>query len=443
MPTRGLRRTLLAIAVGVPLFAQTGSIVISQIYGGGGNMGATLRADFVELFNRGSQPVDIGGWTLQYASAAGTTWDRTFLSGTIQPGHYYLLQMAVGGPGVSLPSPDAIGELNLSAMSAKIALVAGLANLSDTVPSSPQLVDFVGYGTANAALGSPAPQINNTTAILRRSNGCTDTRNNSADFVTGSPSPRTSRTAPNYCFALPAISTAGIANAASFAAESVAPGEILTIFGSAMGPALLQRLQLNPDGRSVSNSLSGTRVLFNGVPGPLIYTRTDQVSVIVPYGVATSATVEIQVEYNGVPSNRVTLPVAKAAPGIFTLDSSGRGQGAILNQDYFVNGPSRPASIGSVIIIYATGAGRTNPPAPDGGIIGTPLPLVQETVTVKIDGQDAEVLYAGMAPSLVNGVLQINARIPSGLARGGSLPIEVSVGGRSAQSGVTVAVQNP
>jgi uncharacterized protein (TIGR03437 family) len=167
------------------------------------------------------------------------------------------------------------------------------------------------------------------------------------------------------------------------------------------------------------------------------------VSVIVPYGVAATATVEIQVEYYGVPSNKVTMQVAKTAPGIFTLDSSGRGQGAILNQDYFANGPSHPAAIGSVIIIYATGAGRTNPTAPDGSIITTPLPFAQETVAVKVDGQDAEVLYAGMAPSLVNGVLQINARIPSELQRGGSLPIELIVGGRSAQSGVTVAVENP
>ena len=435
------------VAAGSPIFAQTGSIVISQIYGGGGNEGAPLRADFIELLNRGSQPVNLTGWTLQYASAAGISWDRTELSGTIQPGQYYLVQETVGSVGASIPTPDAIGGLNLSANSAKIALVASLVNLSGSVPNSPQLVDFVGYGTANAAAGFPAPLLDNKTAILRRSGGCTDTKNNSADFVVGSPSPRNSRSALNLCSPLPpqgpAISAAGIANAASFAAESIAPGEILTIFGSAMGPAVLQRLQLSPDGGTLSSSLAGTRVLFGGLPGPLIYTRSDQVSVVVPYGIGGAASVDIQVEYNGVLSNKVTLPVALAAPGIFTQDSSGRGAGAIQNQDYYLNGQSRPAAIGSIIIIYATGAGRIDPSAPDGSVIGVPLPLVQQKVTVKVDGQDAEVLYAGMAPLQVNGVLQINARIPASLKRGGSLAIEVTVGGTSAQSGVTVEVVNP
>src|SRR5258708_6158085 len=169
----------------------------------------------------------------------------------------------------------------------------------------------------------------------------------------------------------------------------------------------------SPDGGTVSNSLAG------------------------------SASVEIQVEYNGVSSNKINLPVSRTAPGIFALDSSGSGQGAIQNQDYSVNGLSRPAAIGSIITIYATGGGRTNPQAPDGSLIGVPLPLVVETLTVKIDGQDADVLYAGMAPLQVNGVLQINARIPWSLKRGGSLPIDVTVGGTSAQSGVTVSVESP
>jgi len=437
---------MLAIVVGPPLPAQTGSVVISQIYGGGGNVGAPLRADFVELFNRSTQSVSLAGWTVQYASAAGTTWDRTLLSGTIQPGAYYLVQESVGSVGASTPTPDAVGGTNLSANSAKIALVAGLVNLTGIVPNSPQLVDFVGYGAANSSLGPPAPLIDNVTAILRRGNGCTNLNNNAGDFVIGSPAPRNSKSASNPCsFPLPlppSVSLGGIVNAASFAPGPIAPGEMLTIFGQGLGPTALQYLELSSDGQTVVNSLSGTRVLFNGLPAPLIYTRADQISAIVPYGVVGAPAVDIQVEYNGILSNRVTAAGASAAPGIFTQDASGSGPGAVQNQDYSLNGPSRPAVVGSVIVIYATGAGPTIPSALDGAVIGEPLPKVQQTVTVKIDGIDSQILYAGMVPQQVNGLLQINAVVPA-VSRGGSLPIEVLVGSAPSQAGVTIAVLKP
>jgi uncharacterized protein (TIGR03437 family) len=152
--------------------------------------------------------------------------------------------------------------------------------------------------------------------------------------------------------------------------------------------------------------------------------------------------VDIQVEYNGILSNRVTAAGASAAPGIFTQDASGSGPGAVQNQDYSLNGPSRPAVVGSVIVIYATGAGPTIPSALDGAVIGEPLPKVQQTVTVKIDGIDSQILYAGMVPQQVNGLLQINAVVPA-VSRGGSLPIEVLVGSAPSQAGVTIAVLKP
>ena len=109
--------------------AQSGSsgIVISQVYGGGGNSGATLRNDFIELFNRSSTPITVTGWSVQYASATGTGWDRTLLSGAVQPGQYYLIQEAQGNGGsASLPAPDVSGGINLSATDGKIALVNSL-----------------------------------------------------------------------------------------------------------------------------------------------------------------------------------------------------------------------------------------------------------------------------------------------------------------------------
>ena len=187
-----------------PIAAQNEGIVISQIYGGGGNTSATLRNDFIELFNRSDKAVSISGWSVQYASATGSSWDRTLLSGTLQPGQYYLVQEAQGNGGsISLSAPDLSGGINLSATSGKVALVNNTSNLSGTAPSGSQIVDFVGYGAANAAEGSTAPELTNTTAAIRQSAGCTDTNNNRADFQGGSPSPRNSRSQAKPCTPLP------------------------------------------------------------------------------------------------------------------------------------------------------------------------------------------------------------------------------------------------
>ena len=178
-----------------------GIIVISQVYGGGGNSGATHRNDFVELFNRGASPTDISGWTLQYASATGSGWSATPLSGVILPGQYYLIQEGMGqsGGGAQLPTPDAAGGIGLSAASGKVALVSGSPLLSGSAPTDPRIVDFVGYGTANFAEGAAAARLSNTTAITRAGGGCVDTNNNGSDFTRGAPSPRNSASPRSPC----------------------------------------------------------------------------------------------------------------------------------------------------------------------------------------------------------------------------------------------------
>jgi len=191
-----------AILIAARLHPQstTSGIVISQIYGGGGNSGATLRNDFVELFNRSDKAVTINGWSIQYASASGTSWDRTLLSGTIQPGQYFLVEEAQGNSGsASLPSADSAGGINLSATDGKLVLVNNSTGLSGAAPSGSAIVDFVGYGSANASEGSPGPALTNTTAAFRGSSGCTDTNNNRSDFSSGSPAPRNSHSAVHLC----------------------------------------------------------------------------------------------------------------------------------------------------------------------------------------------------------------------------------------------------
>jgi len=149
----------------------------------------------------------------------------------------------------------------------------------------------------------------------------------------------------------------------------------------------------------------------------------------------------MQVVSNNEVSASITLPVVAALPGLFTSNGSGKGEGAILNQDSSVNGASNPAAQGSVIVLYGTGGGQTNPASIDGGF--NPLNadgVLLLPVTVTIGGQPATVNYAGPAPGLVDGVMQINAVLPSGIASG-AVPVVVQVGTASSQTAVTVAVQ--
>lgn len=170
-----------------------GGVVISQVYGGGGNAGSIYKNDYIELYNAGATDVSLSGWSVQYASSAGTTWQTTVLSGTIAAGRYYLVQEAIGTGGTTnLPTPEAIGTLAMSATAGKIALVNNSAALSGACPDIATYVDFVGFGTAaTCAEGMhPTPTLSNTTAALRVNGGATDSNDNAADFVVGAPNPR-------------------------------------------------------------------------------------------------------------------------------------------------------------------------------------------------------------------------------------------------------------
>ena len=178
-------------------------VVISQVFGGGGNSGAPFRNDFIEIFNAGTSPVDLNGWSVQYASATASTWSATPLNAvTLLPGEYYLIQESSGGSnGVTLPAPDATGTIAMAAGSGKVALVKKSTSLSGACPNDPNIVDLLGYGsTANCFQGSaPAPAPSNTNAALRALNGCADTRNNVIDFILGAPNPRNRNSLPRIC----------------------------------------------------------------------------------------------------------------------------------------------------------------------------------------------------------------------------------------------------
>jgi hypothetical protein len=219
--SRVLLLALLAALLVFPTGAHAGAsgVVVSQIYGGGGNAGATFRNDYVQLFNAGSVTVDLSGWTVQYATAAGTTWQTTTLAGVIAPGRDYLVQLASNADvGAALPPADATGTSNLGGTSGKIALVHGAAALTcgasaGSCPADPLVEDFVGYGTATdfEGTGSTAA-LSNTTAALRANDGCTDAGDNETDFAADTPAPRNLASAPHSCASAPPIGPSGSVN---------------------------------------------------------------------------------------------------------------------------------------------------------------------------------------------------------------------------------------
>ena len=193
---RGMRATwapALAAAlftIAAPAYAVS-DVVISQVYGGGGNSGATIKNDYIELYNRSAADVVIGGWSVQYASSTGTTWQVTPIpAGTVLPANtYFLIKEALGAGGSVDISSDVTGTIAMAGGAGKVALAPSTAALSGTKPAT--AIDLVGYGAANGFEGAaPAPALSNTTAAFRAGGGSTDTDNNSADFSVGTPAPR-------------------------------------------------------------------------------------------------------------------------------------------------------------------------------------------------------------------------------------------------------------
>jgi uncharacterized protein (TIGR03437 family) len=239
-----------------------------------------------------------------------------------------------------------------------------------------------------------------------------------------------------------------ISNAASYSSGAISPGELITIFGTALGPATPVGLTLTPSGTvsTITTAANGSvQVLVNGIACPLVYVSSTQISAVVPYAVSIFQTAQVYVSFLGQSSNAIEETVATTAPGLFTANSSGTGPGAILNQNGSPNSPSNPAAKGSVVTLYLTGEGQTSPAGITGSVTQalatppyTPAPLL--AVAVLINGGGTTIQFAGEAPGIVAGVMQVNVVIPPGTPTG-AMPVSVSVGGRSSQNGVTVSVQ--
>lgn len=229
-----------------------------------------------------------------------------------------------------------------------------------------------------------------------------------------------------------------VTNSASYLEGPISPGELITIFGANLGPPVQAQATLN--GNAVANPVENTSVMIAGQSAPILYASPTQINVVVPFGIAGS-TAKLQVLYNGKSMATKSLQVQAASPAVFSLNGVGGGQGAILNQDGSVNSQSNAASRGSVVSLFATGAGLTNPASVDGLLTAAPYPLPVLPVSVTIDGLPAEVVYAGAAPGLISGVMQINVLVPPEAQQVPYDQIVVTVGDYASPSAVTVAVQ--
>jgi uncharacterized protein (TIGR03437 family) len=391
--------------------------------------GAIAQADILGIF--GAYGLTLGTlWSTPAPTDPGAFAFKIFLNYDGQGNRF-------GNTGVSAVSSDPDTLSIFAAQRADSALTVLVLNkTANSITDSIGLANFTPAGTAQVWQFGPA----NLAAIVRQSpdigaTGSSLSATFPADSMTLLVIPQAQSAMP-----VPQPVVSAVTSAASYDATGVSPGEIVTIFGQGMGPATLANLQVDSNG-TLSSAIGGVQVFFNGYPAPLIYALATQVSAIVPYEVAGLQSVNMVLVYQGNASAPFPVTVAAAKPAIFTNDSSGHGQGAILNQDYSRNGPSNPAPRGQYVFIYGTGEGLTTPPGVDGRISGTPLPQVNFKCSATIGGQTASLNYCGEAPGATAGLVQVNALIPESVTPGGAVPVTISINGVTSQTGVTVAVQ--
>ncbi len=393
--------------------STTGTAVTVSVAGTALATGA--HSGFVYITPNGGQTVQIPVTVIVSAattvSATPTTLNFSYIAGNANPASQ---QLTVSGTG---------NNLNFTAT-----VTSGNEWLSvlPATGTTPGTVDV------RVTPGSLNPGTYTGTIVVAGAGGATGSTTTTVNLTVTAPLPTISR----------------VTNGASFNSGPISAGEIITLFGVAMGPGTIQGA--TPSGGVYPTTLGGVQVHVGGDPAPLIYVRNDQIAAVVPYEINRPfiANPTVVVRYLGQTSNGVTLQQVGAMPGIFTT-GGGTGQGAILNANLSVNSAANAAAKGETVVLYVTGEGVTNPAGVSGRITPSTTPFPQPVsgiVTVTIDGQPATVTFYGEAPGLIAGVMQVNVTVPAG-ASTGSVPVVVRVGDAASQldssgrGAVTVAVR--
>ena len=236
-----------------------------------------------------------------------------------------------------------------------------------------------------------------------------------------------------------AIQSSGVLNAGSWLTGPVSAGEVVTLIGEGIGPSTPATLQLLASG-VVSTNLSNTTVNFDSVPAPLIYAGPNQINAVVPFEVSGQTTTLLTITQNGQQTAPIAVPIAPTAPGLFTQNALGVGPVAALNQDGTLNSPLNPAAQGSIVTVYLSGAGQTNPPGLTGTITSA-AGSVMLPATATIAGVPADVVYSGPAPGLIAGVIQVNLRVPLEVNASMTAPLSIQIGSAVTQDGVTLSIR--
>jgi hypothetical protein len=345
-------------------------VLISQVYGGGGNSGASYNQDYIELYNRTATSQSLTGWSVQYASAAGTTWAPTTLSGSIGAGKYYLVAMSTTGTsGSALPTPDATGTTPMSATAGKVALVNSTTALSGANPSGTSgLQDLVGYGSTASGYEGSGPTLapSASSAVLRAASGATDTDNNSADFTTGTPNPRNGGSVP------------------------VAP--VITSTNAVSGFVGVSLTYL------ITASNGPTSFGASNLPSGLAVNTTNGLIFGAPTTVATNVAKVFASNSSGTGTSNVTFTIA--TPQIPVITSSGTANGTVgTTFNYTITASNSPSSFGA-----------SNLPA--GLSVNTQSGVITGTPTVA--GTNTAIIYAGNSAGTVSNNLVIGIAPASG-----------------------------
>lgn len=298
-----------------------------------------------------------------------------------------------------------------------------VAGLNQTPIQQGSVVDLFLNLVSNAPSGTYALTISNFITSDIAGNMLTTTATNGAIIVGGASGSR--------------LQSTGVLNAASLLSGSVAPGEIITLLGSGIGPSPA----VTPVSSPATTMLAGTTVMFDQTMAPLLYAGPNQINAVVPFEISGQSSTNVVVESGGLLIAGFPLSVSSASPGIFTIDSTGSGPGAILNQDLTLNTAANPAARGSIAVLYATGAGVMSPNLVDGQAAGSTSSQPTLPVSVMIGGINAQIAYEGSAPGLIAGLLQVNFVVPTTIAPGSSVSVTLTVGDISSPSGVIMAVQ--
>jgi hypothetical protein len=330
--------TILAIAIAFAVvITQTASyptavsstVVISQVYGGGGNTGAPVRNDFIELFNRGTSAVSLNGWSVQYAATTGTSWPVTALTNvTLQPGQYYLVQESAGaGTQPLLPTPDASGGITMAAGAGKVALLSvATAIPSTTGCPSANVVDLVGYGTSTNCFegtGPTTPSLTNTTAALRNNSGCAETDSNSADFTAGAPNPRNTAAPAFSCFGPTNPSATAVANPSPVpAGQQTTLTVTVTPGASPASTGLAVTANLSSIGGAASQVFTGVGNVFSFTATVSAGTSSGGKTLPVTITDAQSRTASTSISLSVTAATRSPTGIGTASPSSLRVDNS-------------------------------------------------------------------------------------------------------------------------